>query len=81
MASQVSLQKSLLTACDKGDLDTVDHLTRNVGVDVNIQNKEGEYVLYGAVLQGNHDIIKALLQRGAKVNERNGTQGLSLIHI
>ena len=65
--SEVTLSKlypSLLDACGRGDLDTVDYLL-DQGLDVNHIDEEGKSALQMACSYGHVEVIKCLLKRGA----------------
>lgn len=62
------LLEKLFVACDDGDCKTVSELIQQGIVDVNGTDQEGGTPLHYASFHGDEDIVKALLDAGAKTN-------------
>lgn len=74
----MSKEEKLLDACKNGSLEMVKELTKSTffskGVNVNVKDSQGRTALAWASHNGYTEIVKILIDKGVKVNERTGSQ-------
>jgi ankyrin repeat protein len=75
---KASLNKSLMTAVDNGQIDTVKVLL-DKGANINVVDNNGLTLLMYAAKSGSADMAKLLLSRGAKINVKCKMKGYSAI--
>ena len=64
----IELQKELLWATERGDLDIVQRLITAPGININYQDSNGQFALTLAAQNGHTETVQALITAGANVN-------------
>jgi ankyrin repeat protein len=82
LVALVGPSEPLVKAAMANDLETVRHLLLFEGADVNVLDKNlGVTALAQAYANGNREMIRELLWRGARVNERLSYKATALMHM
>ncbi|ORX42663.1 ankyrin [Piromyces finnis] len=63
---------------EKENINLVKYLIEDIGLDINIQNKDGCTPLHYACEQGNENIVKYLIEKGADTSIKNNNGRISL---
>lgn len=79
-STDAPLNRDLVDAAGRGDLDAVRALL-DKGADPSSVNEDGVGGLFRASAEGHQAIVKLLLARGARVNQRFGPFGLTVLRI
>lgn len=58
-------------AADRGDLEIVMHLVKNINIDINTKDMDGQTALHYASSCGHEEVLKFLLESGADLSIKN----------
>ena len=72
-----NMGNNVILAAGQGDLAKVKRLIEQEGVDVNMQDPDGATALMSAVREGHYEVVKYLLDKGAKVDAQKLPEGLT----